>query len=802
MRKVLSFVLVLSLVLGSFSMAFAAPLSDVAGEDFEDAVNVLTELGVVSGYPDGTYKPDNIVTRAEMAVIVVRALGLADYANGTAKFSDMAGHWSNPYVAYATSLGVIAGYPDGTFKPDATVTYDEAATMLVAALGYTPDSLVGTWPANYVTKAKTLGILDGIKGGAVGANRGDIATMTFQTLDQNIGKTDKDGVWEPTVLKKGATAADDEYDLMLGRLGAEKARSGNKFVLTDSDADNAIANVRDYVGAYVTAYTSDGDIIAVVEKSTFLTGEMVNGKFEVGSTKYTIAGADFMGGALNFENGEFNGTTSSSITTDDGVVTLAAKVSGVTIQEVYSVSKWINPVTGQFEDGDADDIAEDGELFGEDFVKDVNDTIDTASFVLLGANKLSDIDEDNIVYVYVGESGKIRKVEVGTEVVSGEVTRVEGTAKAENQKFTIGGTKYSLAYDDQDAGTIPVPKDEVTAYLNYAGKIYVFDDVEGGAVSNYALLLDVENADGSGKFATTGKVYLFLADGSDKVFEVKDEFKVDASTTRSATNLSTLATNGALVSYKVDSKGKVSEIIEIGNGHAGTDLTSKGYYNGYAVDSNAVIFVGAAKGASDDPDDYSVTTLAKMLGKEGVESFAYALKSNKIVAMFINDDATDTDAVYGVVTAHAANSSTAGNEVDMLVGKEAKTYNTEVESVDKFTLYEITFTVAGDAKLTPYSGSIEKTTMVSIVASEGALELSGRVVTVASTGAISASTPGSIRTSGGAFTFDSDVVIYVKDGASKLKATGSLRDIVRHTGTIEFYDVYDNDLVYDFVILK
>ncbi|MGI6733378.1 MAG: S-layer homology domain-containing protein [Anaerovoracaceae bacterium] len=59
MRKVLSFVLVLSLVLGSFGMAFAAPLSDVAGEKCEDAVNVLTKLGVVSGYPDGTYKPDH-----------------------------------------------------------------------------------------------------------------------------------------------------------------------------------------------------------------------------------------------------------------------------------------------------------------------------------------------------------------------------------------------------------------------------------------------------------------------------------------------------------------------------------------------------------------------------------------------------------------------------------------------------------------------------------------------------------------------------------------------------------------------
>ncbi|NLM08527.1 MAG: S-layer homology domain-containing protein, partial [Clostridiales Family XIII bacterium] len=157
MRKVLSFVLVLSLVLGSFGMAFAAPLSDVKGEDCADAVSVLTELGVVSGYPDGTYKPDNIVTRAEMAVIVVRALGLANYATGTSSFSDMAGHWSNAYVAYATSLGIIDGYPDGTFRPDNTVSYDEAAKMLVAALGYTPESLPGTWPANYVVKAQALG---------------------------------------------------------------------------------------------------------------------------------------------------------------------------------------------------------------------------------------------------------------------------------------------------------------------------------------------------------------------------------------------------------------------------------------------------------------------------------------------------------------------------------------------------------------------------------------------------------------------------------------------------------------------
>ena len=70
MKKVLSFVLVLSMILGSFGMAFAAAPSDVVGKDYEDAVNVLMELGVVEGYKDGTFRPEKVVTRAEMAAMI------------------------------------------------------------------------------------------------------------------------------------------------------------------------------------------------------------------------------------------------------------------------------------------------------------------------------------------------------------------------------------------------------------------------------------------------------------------------------------------------------------------------------------------------------------------------------------------------------------------------------------------------------------------------------------------------------------------------------------------------------------
>jgi hypothetical protein len=337
MRKVLSIVLVLALVLGSVSMAFAAPMSDVAGGKYEDAVNVLTELGVVNGYPDGTYKPANIVTRGEMAKIVICALGLEDYAAGSSSFKDMAGHWSDKYVAYAVSLGIINGYPDGTFKPDNTVTYDEAAKMLVAALGYTEDALIGSWPANWIVKARALGILDGVVAGSAGANRGDIALMAFQTLSNQLGYVNKDGEW----------VKNDPNETMLDRLGAKRKldAKGNDipFVLSLNDADEAVANVKEFLGAYVTAYfNSDDEIIAIKEvKSVFLDGELTAaGKFEADDVEYTIeAGAislaaafqyrdylDAVKAADGFVNGG-SGAVKDNADVGDSFV-IAAKVSG------------------------------------------------------------------------------------------------------------------------------------------------------------------------------------------------------------------------------------------------------------------------------------------------------------------------------------------------------------------------------------------------------------------------------------------------------------------------------------------
>ena len=106
MKKLLALVLALAMALGTFSFAAAAP-EDVVGTEFEEAVVRLVALGIIDGFPDGTYKPGEPVTRAQFAKIVVASLGVgeaAQYAQGATKFSDVpADHWASGYINVAVA---------------------------------------------------------------------------------------------------------------------------------------------------------------------------------------------------------------------------------------------------------------------------------------------------------------------------------------------------------------------------------------------------------------------------------------------------------------------------------------------------------------------------------------------------------------------------------------------------------------------------------------------------------------------------------------------------------------------------
>lgn len=107
-----------------------------AGHWAGGAIHAAWEQHLVRGYPDGTVRPRGTITRAEFAVLLVRALGMPEAPAGTVMFRDAGDlpSWARREIGQAGSLGLIAGYPDNTFRPDDPVTRAEAASMLVAFL--------------------------------------------------------------------------------------------------------------------------------------------------------------------------------------------------------------------------------------------------------------------------------------------------------------------------------------------------------------------------------------------------------------------------------------------------------------------------------------------------------------------------------------------------------------------------------------------------------------------------------------------------------------------------------------------
>ena len=150
-------------------MFAGAAFTDQADIKATDAVDMLVALGVVDGFEDGSFQPNGTVTRAQMAkMIYVLRTGKSDasaYNNDKTSFTDINGHWAAGYIKYYQSLGIIAGKSSTIFAPNATVTAQEAAKMLLVTLGYNAEKagLTGpSWAAKTNALADENGLLEDV----------------------------------------------------------------------------------------------------------------------------------------------------------------------------------------------------------------------------------------------------------------------------------------------------------------------------------------------------------------------------------------------------------------------------------------------------------------------------------------------------------------------------------------------------------------------------------------------------------------------------------------------------------------
>jgi hypothetical protein len=161
--------------------------TDIAGHWASEEIMKTHTRGIFNGGGDGLFRPESMITRAEITAILVRALDISEEGGGDGVFTDVtAEEWYADAAAGAAKAGLIHGYEDGSFGADNIVTRQEAAKMLVAACAYlgipteeraaidqfTDASVIEEWAADAVSAVVGIGLMQGVGGGRFAPNEG------------------------------------------------------------------------------------------------------------------------------------------------------------------------------------------------------------------------------------------------------------------------------------------------------------------------------------------------------------------------------------------------------------------------------------------------------------------------------------------------------------------------------------------------------------------------------------------------------------------------------------------------------
>lgn len=199
--KLLASILAASSVISlAYIQSLAADYSDVSQSDgYYQAVNNLSNLNVINGYDDGTFKPDREVSRAEITKMIFSAFrpnatSEVNAAKGhDTQFKDVPGtHWASGYISVGTKseLGFINGYSSSSFGPEDTVTYSQAIKMLVSALGYNSEAEKnGGWPSGYLKQGSSLGLSLPNVSNSQPLNRAQVAVLLDMAIKINNGES-------------------------------------------------------------------------------------------------------------------------------------------------------------------------------------------------------------------------------------------------------------------------------------------------------------------------------------------------------------------------------------------------------------------------------------------------------------------------------------------------------------------------------------------------------------------------------------------------------------------------------------
>lgn len=435
MKKLLAILLVLALALPMGAAAKSFP--DTAGLPCETAVSFLNDLGILEGKSEAGFEPAASLTRAEMATIIVRMLGMEGMAKGTDRFMDVPStHWAYNTVSAAYELGFVNGMDETHFAPDDVVTKAQAVKMLVCALGYEVQAeAMGGYPTGYLSKGTQLELTKGT-GSADEMNRGIMAIMVKNAVECPLLQRVSYGGDTLSFTESENKTVLTEYlnvDTYKGRITATHTGSltGERVKAGSISLDGKIFEVGETdaeakFGQKVTLYAKEETAISVISANNTeilsLSADEIE-KFENNILYYEEEKVDLKGAKF-----VFNGDPAVNFTKpESGRVTVIFESGdpAVVITEAYEnfVAKRVTDGTVYFKEGSAIDV--DGNAKTMLLEKQDGTKIETKT-----------IKEWNILSVVAGTGAT--KIIVSDKKVAGTVSEMsEDTVKIGDAEYTV-----------------------------------------------------------------------------------------------------------------------------------------------------------------------------------------------------------------------------------------------------------------------------------------------------------------------------------------------------------------------------
>lgn len=664
MKKILAVILTL-IMTGSTAFAY----SDVSDNS---AVDILSKFEILEGFEDGTFKPEETVTRAQMAKIICEILSLNESSISTVAFTDVSSdHWANGYVNTISGLNIICGYGDGNYGPEDIVTLEQAVKMIVGALGYEPMAQSkGGYPTGYMTVANQLGLLKNVSS----SNRGDIAVLVLNAL-------------ETPVMEQTAYGSQDAYEPLDGTNGR-----AYKTLLTSNNIYKATGVVRDAsndkINFTITKDSKDKEFTKADSAQIFNIGasDIVDykhqevevyvvkdddGDYTVVSVRATAKTETFT--IMSDDLKEVNGTKVTYYTSNDKTKTLSID-STITIE----YNKNDNIITDLADFIGKDDIQltfveNDGDtkydtVIAIEYISERLEFVDSYKnkMTLNGTSVKFDFDDEDKIYIFTDINGnkltlddfaeddvvawycdKFNSHNIQTpasadyiEIIKLENSNVVGTidtVTSYDKTVEINGTDYEVAKNIWNADKFSAGSEGIF-YIGLTGKIVYYDDTKINVNYGYVLGAATE-----GTFDKDTVVKMLTVNGI-KTYTVKSTVTINNNLAATG-----VYADGRLVEYSLNSKGVITSLKYI----SPVGFTSEEYnanteilYDEF-IDKNTLFFVLD----KDEYDESYVTTMKYLVDGGSYDGYMYVKdKDVKVVVITKSNSIYNNEDGFAIVT--------------------------------------------------------------------------------------------------------------------------------------------------------